>query len=123
MEDAPKKNIGWTFLTNHAHVLLWLAKSPGLRIRELAMAIGITERSIQRILADFAEEGYLSTLRQGRANTHVVDTIKPLEHPIESHRKTGDLIRLNHKDRAIAAKRQSMEANPPAPSSRGPESK
>ncbi|MFW6303807.1 MAG: helix-turn-helix transcriptional regulator [Candidatus Sumerlaeota bacterium] len=86
----------WTFLTNHAHVLLCLVESSDMRMRDIALRVGITERAVQRIIADLRDEGYLSLSREGRRNTYHINTDKPLKHPIEKHRKIADLIRLIH---------------------------
>ena len=58
----------WTFLTNHAHVLLCLVRSPEWRLREVAQAVGVTERAVQRIVTDLEEGGYLTRRRAGRAS-------------------------------------------------------
>ena len=84
----------WTFLTNHAHVLLSIAKSPSLRMRDLAHAVGITERAVQRIVSDLVNEGYINVTRDGRCNTYSIDETKHLKHPIESHKKIDDLLQL-----------------------------
>lgn len=84
----------WTFLTNHAHVLLSLAKSPNMRMRDLAELVGITERAVQRIVADLAEDGYLDIERDGRCNSYMTHQEKNLRHPLESHRHVADLMRL-----------------------------
>ena len=88
------KNSQWTLLTNHAHVLLCLAKSPSMRISELALEVGITERAVQRITADLISEGYVERLKEGRRNYYKLVTSKPLKHPVESHRDVADLIKL-----------------------------
>ena len=84
----------WTFLTNHAHVLMLLAKNPSERIRALAIEVGITERAIQRIIVELEEDGYLDHIRDGRRNVYKVFSRKPLRHCIENHRQVHDLIRL-----------------------------
>jgi DNA-binding IclR family transcriptional regulator len=84
----------WTFLTNHAHVLLCIARDPGVRLRDIAVSVGITERAAQRIVAELTEEGYLSRERQGRRNLYEIHPELPLRHPVEGHRDLGDLIRL-----------------------------
>ena len=89
-----EKDSKWTFLTNHAHVLLCLAKYPDLRMRDLAIEVGITERAVQRIIAELAEEGYLDVERDGRCNIYTTHQDKPLRHPIESHRQVADLLQL-----------------------------
>ncbi len=84
----------WTFLTNHAHVLLCLAKTPDIRMRDLADTVGITERAVQRIIAELAEEGYIEIKRAGRCNKYTMHEDKHLKHPVESHRMVADLLRL-----------------------------
>ena len=84
----------WTFLTNHAHVLLCLSNFPTMRMRDLAVEVGITERAVQRIVADLGEEGYLDIKRDGRCNTYLTHVEKHLRHPLESHRHVSDLLKL-----------------------------
>ena len=84
----------WTFLTNHAHVLLCIARDPGVRLRDVAIAVGITERSTQRIIADLEEAGYLSRERVGRRNRYQVHPELPFRHPVEQRNDVGTLLRL-----------------------------
>src|SRR3954462_14190384 len=84
----------WTFLSNHAHVLLCIAKEPEVRLREVAHRVGITERAVQRIVADLEEGGYLSRSREGRRNHYEVHLDRPLRHSVESHREVGVLFTL-----------------------------
>lgn len=84
----------WTFLTNHAHVLLYLVRNPEARIRDVAAAVGITERAVQRIIAEMAAAGYLERHRRGRRNAYRIHTGMPLRHPVEQHRSVRDLIAL-----------------------------
>lgn len=84
----------WTFLSNHAHVLIALAKDPDLRIRDLAVEVGITERAVAQILADLQEARVLTRRRVGRRNVYLVDANAPLRHAVESHRTVGDILRL-----------------------------
>ncbi|MCA9580281.1 MAG: helix-turn-helix domain-containing protein [Myxococcales bacterium] len=84
----------WTFLTNHAHVLLCLAREPEGLLRDVAVEVGITERAVQRIVRDLEAEGYLHRKKEGRRNHYVMAEPKPLRHPIEAHRTTGDLLAL-----------------------------
>jgi DNA-binding transcriptional ArsR family regulator len=84
----------WTFLTNHAHVLLSVARDPAARVRDLAAAVGITERAVQRILAELEEAGYLTREREGRRTSYEVDGDLPLRHPVEQHRRVGELLAL-----------------------------
>ncbi len=83
---------GWTFLSNHAHVLVSIANEPEVRLREVANRVGITERAVQRIVADLEEAGYLSRSRAGRRNRYAVHLDRPLRHPIESHLEVGALL-------------------------------
>ena len=82
----------WTFLTNHAHVLSCLATDPGLRLRDLAVSVGITERAAQRIVADLVAGGYLERTRVGRRNVYRVARDRPLRHLLDAHRTVGDLL-------------------------------
>ncbi len=76
---------GWTFLTNHAHVLICLVREPDLRLRDVAERVGITERGVQRIITELEEAGILTRNRDGRRNHYQVDVTRPLRHPIEAH--------------------------------------
>jgi DNA-binding transcriptional ArsR family regulator len=82
----------WTFLTNHAHVLLCLAADPGLRVRDIADRVGITERAALRILADLADAGYLERVRVGRRNAYRLRLDGPMRHPVESGRPVRTLV-------------------------------
>jgi predicted transcriptional regulator len=82
----------WTFLTNHAHVLLCVARDPGIRHRDLAERVGITERAAQRIVADLIEAGYLDSVREGRRNRYSVHPELPLRHPLERDHSIGDIL-------------------------------
>lgn len=84
----------WTFLTNHAHVLAVLHSDPEKVLRKVALEVGITERAVQRIIQELEESGYIQRERVGRRNRYRVLTDKPLRHPIEAHRKIGDLLKL-----------------------------
>ena len=84
----------WTFLSNHAHVLVCIAADPETRMRDVAARVGITERGVQRIVAELEAGGYLTVTRVGRRNRYEVNTDLPLRHPIESHRTVGHLIDL-----------------------------
>jgi DNA-binding MarR family transcriptional regulator len=82
----------WTFLTNHAHVLLCVSTNESLTARELALRIGITERSVQAILTDLTEEGYLSKSKVGRRNVYKLNPRGRLRHPLESSHTVGELV-------------------------------
>jgi len=90
--DAPKP--GWTFLTNHSHVLLCIAADPGIRGRDIAERVGITERSAQSIIADLVEGGYLTREKIGRRNQYQVHPDLPLRHPVERDHQVSELLRL-----------------------------
>jgi DNA-binding IclR family transcriptional regulator len=91
-EPAPRP--GWTFLSNHAHVLLLIAKEPDIRLRDVAVRVGITERAVQRIVADLEADRYLERERLGRRNRYKVHRELPLRHPVEAHRRIASLISL-----------------------------
>ena len=84
----------WTFLTNHAHVLICLHSHPDMVLREVAVHVGITERAVQRIVHELEESGFIAREKIGRRNQYKVDTSRPLRHPIESHRNIGDLLAM-----------------------------
>ena len=85
---------GWTFLTNHAHVLVCLARDPDLRQRDLSDLIGITERATQVILDDLEASDYLSRERVGRRNRYSLALDRPLRHRLESAHTVGEVIEL-----------------------------
>jgi DNA-binding transcriptional ArsR family regulator len=84
----------WTFLTNHSHVLLSLYRNPYQTLREVSIEVGITERSVQRIVSELEEAGYLERERDGRRNRYLIHLDGPLRHPIEGHRRLRDLVDL-----------------------------
>lgn len=86
--------VPWTFLTNHAHVLVVLHSQPDLVLREVASQVGITERAVQRIVHELEEEGYLSRERVGRRNHYQIASGQPLRHPVESHCTIDQLLHL-----------------------------
>lgn len=88
-----QKVLPWTFLTNHAHVLLTLKQSPAIALREVAMLVGITERSVQRIVADLEAEGFIKKAKSGRSNTYSVIGKKRLRHPLEAHHTVDELFK------------------------------
>ena len=94
-QPAPSPAPGaWTFLTNHAHVLLCLAANPEARMRDVAEQVGITERAVQHIVRDLAEAGVVERTRDGRRNRYTLHPELPLRHPIEAHRRVADLVAL-----------------------------
>ena len=94
MSSNVDHNSSWTFLTNHGHVFLAVARNPQARLRDIADAVGITERAAFRIVADLERDGYVTKRREGRRNTYVVHPERPLRHPLERHEEVGSLLRL-----------------------------
>ena len=88
-EYEPKS---WTFLTNHAQVLLCVAEQPDIRLREVADRVGITERAAQRILAELIESGYVTAERVGRRNTYTVDPRHAMRHTAQLGYEVGVLL-------------------------------
>lgn len=85
---------GWTFLTNHAHVLLVIARDPDVRLRDVALAVGITERAVQVIVTELEQAGYLTRSRVGRRNHYQLHPHLPLRHPLERDHTIGELLHL-----------------------------
>jgi len=88
--DGPSPD--WTFLSNHAHVLVCVTRDPEVRVSEVARRVGIGERAVQRILRDLQRAGYLTWTREGRRNRYTVDLERPLRHPLEAHHRIEDVI-------------------------------
>jgi hypothetical protein len=82
------------FVTNHAHVLQVIAADPTVRLRDIAVTVGITERTAAQIVNDLEQAGYLSKTRDGRRNRYEVHDKLPLRHPQHRHHTAGDLIRF-----------------------------
>lgn len=83
---------GWTFLTNHAHVLLAIARDPDLRQRDIAHAVGITPGAVVRILHDLEAGGYVVAERVGRRNRYQVNPDATLRHPLDASHTIGDVL-------------------------------
>lgn len=82
----------WTFFSNHSHVLFCLASQPQQTLRNVAAKVGITERAVQRIVAELEVAGVLERQRDGRTNIYQINRRAPLRHPLEAHCSIGDLI-------------------------------
>lgn len=82
----------WTFLTNHAHVLVCIAAEPDVRLSELAMRVGIGERAVHRIVHELVDAGYLRVRKEGRRNVYEIDLDRPLRHPLESHHQIRAVV-------------------------------
>ena len=92
MTAIPTRN--WTFLSNHAHVLVCLALDPDARLRDVAQSVGITERAVQKIVSDLETAGVLERERSGRRNSYRLNLEAPLRHALESHQTVGVLLSL-----------------------------
>jgi DNA-binding MarR family transcriptional regulator len=84
----------WTFLSNHGHVLVHLSRDPDSRIRDIADAVGITERSVQAILADLEESGYITISRIGRRNRYKINPNLKFRHPAEENKLVSALLKI-----------------------------
>lgn len=82
----------WTFLSNHTHVLVCLAGDEDPTLREIAARVGVTERAVQRIVAELVEAGVLERRREGRRNLYRLNADAPLRHPLEAHCRVGELL-------------------------------
>jgi hypothetical protein len=94
----------WTFLSNHAHVLILLSRDPSVVLRKVALEVGITERAVQRIIADLEAGGIIEREKIGRQNHYRIRTGQHLRHPVESHCTIGQLLALvNNSDENSAS--------------------
>lgn len=84
----------WTFLTNHTHVLVCLARHEDITLREVALQVGITERAVHAIVSALEAEGVLTRTREGQRNRYRINRAFRLRHALESHRRIGDLLDL-----------------------------
>ena len=84
---------GWTFLTNHAHVLIAISRNPELRQRDISQLVGITEGAVQRILHELEDAGFLVRERVGRRNRYHVDADRSLRHPLERDHTVAEILR------------------------------
>ena len=84
----------WTFLTSHARVLLCIAHDPGVRLRDIAASVGITERSAYGIVTDLAEAGYIVKQKNGRRNRYQIQSHLPLPEPTRQERTVGEVLTL-----------------------------
>ena len=84
----------WSFLTNHARVLISISKDPGVRLREIAETVGITERAVHRIVVELVAGGYLSRTRKGRRNSYTIKSHLPIPDSTNRNRNVGDLLAI-----------------------------
>src|SRR6059058_2716209 len=85
---------GWTFLTNHAQVLVCIARDPGVRLRDVGERVGITERAAHRIVVELAEEGYITRQRNGRRNHYTINAHLPLPDTLAREQNIGKLLEV-----------------------------
>jgi predicted DNA-binding transcriptional regulator len=84
----------WSFLTNHARVLLCIARDPGVRLRDIAATLGITERTAFGVVADLSSAGYVLKERDGRRNRYEIQYDLPLAEPTTPERTIGEVLEL-----------------------------
>ena len=106
----------WSFLTNHAGVLLCIAQDPGARLRDIGEAVGITERAAHRIIGELTDAGYVSRERVGRRNHYTIQTHLPIPDPLARGQRVGDLLAVLAGHDSPADQRQMFT---PPTSSRG----
>lgn len=96
MADGARHHPSWTFLTNHARVLLTLSRDPGVRLRDVATACGVTERTVQAIVADLEADGYVARKRgsDGRRNRYEINARAQFRHPAEAGYEIAGLLAL-----------------------------
>jgi predicted ArsR family transcriptional regulator len=87
-ESAPR----WTLFTNHGHVLIYVSRNPDARVRDIAVAVGITERAVQSILRDLDDSGYIERMHVGRRTHYRVLRVAQLRHPIETKTSVGAIL-------------------------------
>jgi hypothetical protein len=86
--------MSWTFLTNHARALLFISRDPGIRLRDIADRVGVTERSAYAIVQDLAVAGYIIKEKDGRRNRYRVEADLPLPEPSSRERTVGEVLAL-----------------------------
>src|SRR5437588_12116584 len=91
---TPNTTPSWTFLTNHAQVLVCIARDPGARLRDIGERVGITERAAHRIVVELAEAGYITRQRNGRRNQYTINAHLPLPDTIAREQNVGQLIEI-----------------------------
>jgi DNA-binding Lrp family transcriptional regulator len=84
--------VTWSFLTNHARVLICIAQDPGIRLREIGETVGITERAAHRIVGELVDAGYVSRQRIGRRNHYKIRSDLPVPDSLARNRRVGDLL-------------------------------
>lgn len=94
MVHEPGRDARWTFLTGHGHALIVIARDPTVRLRDIAAALGVTERTAQAIVNDLADADYLTRTRVGNRSRYAVVADRPFRHPVERDHAVGELIEV-----------------------------
>ena len=94
MSDRDQSGGNWTLLTGHGRVLVEIGRDPGARIRDISAAAGLTERTVQAIVADLEEAGYLTRARAGRRTVYTVDQASFFRHPAQDGHRVGPFLAL-----------------------------
>ena len=89
-----QEHTSWTFLTNHAQVLLCIAQDSNIKLRDVAQKVGVTERAAQRIVVDLVEANYLERRRNGRRNQYVLNPDVEMRHAAQQGHRVGQLLNL-----------------------------
>jgi len=92
--DGDEAAAGWTFFSNHTHVLVCLARDPDVRLRDVAEMVGITERSAVKIVSELEAAGVVTRSRVGRRNHYEINFDVQLRHPVEGDRTVGALLEM-----------------------------
>jgi DNA-binding MarR family transcriptional regulator len=98
MDQSEDNRPSWLLLTNHGNTLLYVARDPDARARDVAQRVGITERAAQRIIADLIAHGYIERTKIGRRNRYTINRHAHLRHPAFQDREIGALIDIFHDD-------------------------
>jgi DNA-binding MarR family transcriptional regulator len=94
MSDPDQSSRTWTLLTGHGHVLVEIARNPGARIRDISPVVGLTERSVQAIVADLEAAGYLTRTRTGRRVVYTVNRDSLFRHAAQEGHRVGPFLDL-----------------------------
>src|ERR1700761_6867989 len=94
MSESEGPGGSWTLLTGHGHVLVEIARNPEARIRDIAVAVGLAERTVQAIVADLAGAGYLTRTRTGRRTIYAVNENSLFRHPAQDGHRVGPFLAL-----------------------------
>lgn len=92
--QTSKTKYTWTYLSNHSHVLICLSRDPAMRVKDVALAVGITERAVLGIIKDLVDSGVLEKVKEGRRNQYKIHEDLHLRHPLESHNPVAALLKL-----------------------------